>query len=212
MSQYYPLLVDLQDKAVLVVGGGVVAYRKVQTLLEHGALVHIISPRLVQELEKLVDGEKCVWTEKEYCTGDLKQELLVFCCTEKEEVNALVAQDAKNSLRLVNVVDDPEKCSFIVPSILERGDLTIAVSTGGSSPMVARQIRMELAEIYGEEMSAYLALLRIWRIRVKESLAPEKRRLFWERVTDGEVRRLMLEKRAKEAKEVIQQCFQSLLD
>ena len=212
MSQYYPIFMDLKAQPVLVVGGGVVALRKVQTLMQHGALVHIVSPRLVPELKVLIDEKTCFWSEKDYSKEDIQDAILVFSCTEKEEVNAQVANDANAHFRPVNVVDDPEKCSFIVPSIMEQGDLKIAVSTGGSSPIVARQVRAELQTHYGKEMAEYLTLLKTWRNRAKCSLSSEKRSIFWQRATDGEVRELIKAQRLTEAEGVIEKCFQSLLD
>lgn len=212
MSQYYPIFIDLKGLPVLVVGGGSVALRKVQTLLHHQALVRIVSPRLVPELEELIDGKTCFWTEKEYSSADIQEAMLVFSCTEIESVNRQVSEDAKRSYRCVNVVDDPEKCSFIVPSIMEQGDLKIAVSTGGSSPIVARQVRAELEDLYGPEMAEYLALLKNWRPKAKSELLPEKRNVFWSRVTDGEVRDLIKAGHLIQAKGVVEQCFLSLLD
>ena len=212
LGTYYPIFMDLNNQSVLVVGGGNVALRKVKTLIEHEANVRVISPQIVSELQALIDDKRCVWIAREYESGDIQDAVLVFSCTEKEEVNARVANDARLANRPVNVVDDPEKCTFIVPSIMKRGDLTIAVSTGGSSPMVARQVRAELEELYGDEMAEYLALLRSWRPKVKEKLPPEKRQLFWELVTDGQVRSIIKAKRLAEAKGVIEECFRSLSD
>ncbi|AFM01108.1 MULTISPECIES: bifunctional precorrin-2 dehydrogenase/sirohydrochlorin ferrochelatase [Desulfitobacterium] len=211
MSHYYPIYVEMQNKPVLVVGGGMVAWRKVKTLLEHGAVVRIVSPELHPELLKLVDDVRCLWKKKEYSADDLQDEVLVFSCTEIEEVNSAVARNARESFRLINVVDDPEKCTFIVPSLLERGDLSIAVSTGGSSPIVARQIRTELEEHYGEAYKDYLTLLRSWRKDVKAQLTAEQKETFWNQVTDGEVFELIKDGRLDEAKGVMQKCFQSLL-
>jgi precorrin-2 dehydrogenase/sirohydrochlorin ferrochelatase len=211
MSQYYPIFVDLKDKPVLVVGGGTVAFRKVETLLDHGANVRIVSPHLLPELKALVDSVRCRWDEKEYAPDDIQDARLVFSCTEKEEVNSEVSRNARESFRLINVVDDPEKCTFIVPSILERGDLTIAVSTSGSSPIVARQIRAELEKHYGEEIKEYLALLRSWRKSVKSELSPEQKQTFWAKATDGEVLELIKSGRLDDAKGVVEKCFRSLL-
>ncbi|MHB1654000.1 MAG: precorrin-2 dehydrogenase/sirohydrochlorin ferrochelatase family protein [Desulfitobacteriaceae bacterium] len=212
MSHYYPIFVDLESQPVLVVGGGKVAKRKVETLLEHAARIRIVAPELIPELGTLVEEGKCTWEKREYRSGDTQDAVLVFSCTEKEEVNALVARDARWAGRPVNVVDDPIKCSFIVPSIVERGDLCIAVSTGGSSPLVARQIRAEIGEVYGEEISEYLTLLKTWRTEAKRCLLFEQRQEFWTRVTDGNVRQLIKDGKISEAKEVVERCFQSLLD
>lgn len=212
MPNYYPIYVDLEEKEVLVVGGGHVALRKVQTLLEYGAVVTIVSPVLIPELEKLVHNDRCKWLKKEYTETDIGRAVLIYSCTDREEVNARVSRDAHRALRLINVIDDPVKCSFIVPSIFRRGDLSIAVSTGGSSPVVARKIRAELEGLYGEEMEKYLLLLRSWRPKIKQStLSPEDRVLFWEKVTDGTVLDLIKNKQDEQAKGMIEQCFQSLL-
>lgn len=211
MSHYYPIYVELQNKSVLIVGGGGVAFRKVKTLLDHGAIVRIVSPKLSPELKELVDFVRCFWVEKEYSQGDIQDSILVFSCTEKEDVNAEVAQNANETHRLINVVDDPEKCTFIVPSILERGDLNIAVSTSGSSPIVARQIRADLEKEYGDEMKDYLALLKSWRKPVKSQLTPEQKEIFWMKATNGEVLELIKNGKLEGAKGVIESCFRSLL-
>jgi precorrin-2 dehydrogenase/sirohydrochlorin ferrochelatase len=181
-------------------------------LLEHGAIVHIVSPGLLPELKELVDSQRCFWVEKEYSSEDIQDASLIFSCTEKEDVNSAVSQDAKRNHRLINVVDVPAKCTFIVPSIMERGDLKIAVSTGGSSPIVARQIREQLETQYGQEIEEYLALLKEWRKKAKSDLSPEQKHTFWAKATDGEILGLIKNGRLSEAKGVIESCFRSLLD
>lgn len=211
VSHYYPIYVELQNKPVLIVGGGIVAFRKVKTLLDHGAIVRIVSPKLLPELKELVDFVRCFWVEKRYSADDIEDSILVFACTEKEDVNAEVAESAKETHRLINVVDDPERCTFIVPSILQRGDLSIAISTGGSSPIVARQIRADLEKEYGDEMKDYLALLKSWRKPAKSQLNPEQKEIFWEKATNGEVLELIRNGKLDGAKGVIESCFRSLL-
>ena len=212
MVVYYPLFMNLKDQWVLVVGGGAVAYRKVKTLLASQALVRVVSPGLISPLEMLIDDKRCFWSMKEYSLTDLGDVVLVFACTEKAEVNDRVAADAQAASRPVNVADNQEKCSFIVPSIFRQGDLSIAVSTGGASPLVARQIRKQLEEIYGDPMAAYLDLLKTWRPEIKRKLPEAKRQAFWEKVTDGVIWEMIKADRLEEAKGVIEQCFQSLLD
>lgn len=212
LADYYPIFVDLENKPVLVIGGGNVAYRKVMTLLDHRAIVHIISPQILPELKALVDSKRCFWSEKEYDREDIKDAAIIFSCTEKDEVNSAVSQDAHKLHRLINVVDDPEKCSFIVPSIMQQGDLKIAVSTGGSSPIVARQIRKQLESQYDQSYAEYLSLLRGWRNKVKADLSLAQKQLFWDKVTDGEVLELVKNGHLNEAKGVIESCFRSLLD
>jgi precorrin-2 dehydrogenase/sirohydrochlorin ferrochelatase len=212
MTDYYPLFMNIKDKLAVVVGGGTVAYRKVQTLLDYQARVRLVSPQVIPPLMLLVDDQRCSWSLKEYSLTDLEGAALVFACTDKEDVNNQVALDAEAASCPVNVVSDPEKCSFIVPSIFNNGDLSIAVSTAGSSPFVAQQIRMQLEEQYGDPMMAeYLDLLKTWRPQVKRRLTEEKRRVFWKEVTDGAVLKMIKANRLKEAKGVVEQCFQSLL-
>ncbi|RNC29719.1 MAG: Siroheme synthase [Candidatus Dichloromethanomonas elyunquensis] len=211
MSNYYPIFINLKGKPVLVVGGGNVAFRKVSGLLECNALVTVVSPLLGSELKSIINQENCIWLCKEYSIQDLQDAELVFACTEDKEINALVAEDAKSRHCPVNVVDDPETCSFFVPSVLRRGDLSIAVATAGSSPYVARQVRLRLEELYGDEMVEYLKILRSWRSKVKASISEEKRRLFWQRVTDGQVLKLIENGQLEQAKEVVENCFLSLL-
>jgi precorrin-2 dehydrogenase/sirohydrochlorin ferrochelatase len=212
MAVYYPLFMNLKDQWVLVVGGGAVAYRKVKTLLACQALVRVVSPRLIAPLDRLIDDKRCFWSRKEYSLSDLGDVMLVFACTEKAEVNDRVASDAQTASRPVNVADNPEKGSFIVPSIFRQGDLSIAVSTGGASPLVARQIRKQMEETYGDSMAAYLDLLKTWRPEIKRQLPETKRQAFWEKVTDGVIWEMIKADRLEEAKGVIEQCFQSLLD
>lgn len=212
MAGYYPLFMNLQDQWVLVVGGGAVAYRKVKTLLACQALVRVVSPHLISPLEMLIDNKRCFWSIKKYSQTDLRDAMLIFACTEKAEVNDKVASDAQEVSRPVNVADNPEKCSFIVPSVFRQGDLSIAVSTGGASPLVARQIRKQLEDTYKDSMAVYLDLLRSWRPEIKRKLTEAKRQAFWEKVTDGVVWEMIEADRLEEAKGVVEQCFQSLLD
>lgn len=210
--RYYPVYFDLNGKEVLVVGGGQVAYRKVRTLVEHGAIVRIVSPEIIKELRAMVDGKTCFWDRKEYTSEDIGSAFIIFSCTQRENINQQVARDAQACCRPVNVVDNPQICSFIVPALLERGHLSIAVSTSGKSPIVARQIRDELEKLYGEEMELYLDMLGEWRKTVKQKLPQDRREKFWAKVTDGEVRDLIKKGLITEAEEVIKSCFQSLSD
>lgn len=113
MTSYYPISVDIGNKPVLVVGGGPVACRKVTTLLEYGAQIKVVSPEICEELQALVDQGYCSWAAKSYTIEDIQEEVLVFSCTDMEQVNEQVARDARANFRPVNVVDDPGKCSFL---------------------------------------------------------------------------------------------------
>jgi siroheme synthase-like protein len=141
---YYPVLLNIQGKKCLVVGGGEVALRKSQMLLEHGANVVIVSPEFCTEINKLAEGGAVRTVHREYDTVDLEDAFLVIAATDSATVNEKVAEDARKRSILVNVVDKPDISDFIVPSYFRRGDIIVAVSTSGKSPALARKIRGEL--------------------------------------------------------------------
>ena len=165
---YYPILLDLRGQTTVVVGGGQVAQRKIETLLEHGADVHVIANELTPTLRDQVEAGKITWNGAEYDERALKGTFLVVAATDNTALNRQVSEDAKRKGILINAVDQPSDCSFIVPSVLRRGDLLIAVSTSGSSPMLAKKIRRTLEEQFGEEYEMFLTLMRALR---KEILA-----------------------------------------
>ena len=155
---YYPIFLNVSGKKCVVVGGGQVALRKVQALLERGANIEVISPDPCHELDRLAEAEEITVQRKPYQPGDLREALIVIAATDEHAVNLEVAKEAKGEGVLVNVVDDAANSDFIVPSCLRRGDVTIAVSTAGRSPALARKIRTRLEKDWGDEYAA-LALL-----------------------------------------------------
>jgi precorrin-2 dehydrogenase/sirohydrochlorin ferrochelatase len=156
---YYPVLLDLRGQTAFVVGGGQVAQRKIETLLEYGAEVHVITKELTSTLRDYVKAGKITWIAKEYDERELNGTFLVIAATDSTVLNRQVSQDAKRKGILVNVVDQPSDCGFIVPAVLRRGDLLIAVSTSGSSPMLAKKIRQALEGQFGEEYEMFLNLM-----------------------------------------------------
>jgi len=144
MSRYIPIFLDIQGKDCVVFGGGEVAFRKVKTLLEHGAKVKVVSTRICSDLQNLANLKKIDCQEKEYNSDDLDGASVVFAATSNNEVNRKIFSDARNKDVLINIVDNPQMSDFISPSSLYRGNLCIAVSTSGKSPALARKIRTEL--------------------------------------------------------------------
>jgi len=157
-SPYYPILLNIQGKKCLVVGGGKVALRKVQALLEHGANVEIVSPTLCPELDKLAKDGAIRTFHRDYKPEDLQGAFIAIVATDDAKMNANMAAEAKQHGVLVNVVDNPEHSDFIVPSYFRRGDIITAVSTSGRSPALARKIRCELEKGFKAEY-AQLAIL-----------------------------------------------------
>jgi precorrin-2 dehydrogenase/sirohydrochlorin ferrochelatase len=156
---YYPILVNLQGQKAVVVGGGKVAERKIQTLLQGQAVVHVASRDLTGPVQQYVEEGKITYLGDAFVERQLDGAFIVIAATDDPELNRRVSLAAKKRNLLVNAVDQPEDCNFIVPSILQRGDLIIAVSTSGKSPAYARKIRQELEAVFGEEYESLLVML-----------------------------------------------------
>ncbi len=184
-ADYSPLFIDLDGRRVVVIGGGAVAERKVRSVLECGAEVTVVAPRLNVGLRELVSGGRISHEERAYRPGDLDGAAAGFVAVDDPEVSVAAAKDAATAGVLVNVVDRPELCGFIVPSVLRRGRLTIAVSTGGVSPAWARKIRERLEEEFGEEYARLLeAAARVRRRCLEEIADPARRREVLSGVAD----------------------------
>lgn len=156
--RYFPVFFDLQEKSCIVVGGGRVAERKIQNLRKAGAVVTVVSPCLSAGLKRLKEANRIKHLPRPYRTGDLKTAYLAVAATDDRRTNEKVFREA-SALRIpVNVVDDPVHCSFIVPAVVSRGDILIAISTGGQSPALAKTLRKKLQQEIGAE---YPTLLKI---------------------------------------------------
>jgi precorrin-2 dehydrogenase/sirohydrochlorin ferrochelatase len=157
--RYYPVFLKLRGKKALVVGGGQVAERKVETLLACGASVAIVSKDLTTRLQALVRDKRVGWPAKEFTEIHLEGVFLVIAATDDAALNHRVSNAARARGQLINAVDQPEDCDFIVPSIVRRGDLTVAISTSGKSPALAKEIRKELEIRFGIEYEALLNMM-----------------------------------------------------
>jgi len=158
-SPYYPISLNLTSKRCVVVGGGEVALRKVRALLEHGARIEVVSPTLCPELNQLAASKTIGVLRKEYEPADLKDAFIAIAATADSLTNQKVASEARRRSILVNVVDSPEQSDFIVPSYLSRGSMTIAVSTAGASPALARKVRTRLEQNLEEEYASLTDLV-----------------------------------------------------
>jgi precorrin-2 dehydrogenase/sirohydrochlorin ferrochelatase len=198
---YYPLSLDMTERRCLVVGGGPVAERKVAGLLDAGARLTVVSPAATDRLRDWARTERIRLRLREYAAGDLAGHSVVFVATDAGRVNAEVARDARAAGVLINAADDPAHCDFILPAVLRRGDLTVAVSTGGASPALARAVRDELGAYLDRE--DYAALARVAAdarrtLRERGTPAPWER---WRRALTGEVRALVRADRLDAARE-----------
>lgn len=163
---YYPVFLDLSGKKAVVVGGGKIAERKVASLIAAGADVTVISPSLTTGLRKTLSEGRIRYISRLYRKNDVKRAFLVIAATDSPDTNRSVSKDAP---ALVNVVDVPAECNFIAPSVVKRGQLLIAISTGGASPAFSKALRKELQALYGPEFSGYLKFVK--EIRAKAMAA-----------------------------------------
>jgi precorrin-2 dehydrogenase / sirohydrochlorin ferrochelatase len=156
---YYPLFLDVSGKECLVIGGGAVAERKVMMLLKFNASVHVVSPKVTKKLHHLAESGRIGLTRREYRSGDHAHAAIIFACTDERQTNRLVREDAAARGIPVNVVDRPEECDFIVPSIVKKGDLTIAISTSGVLPMASKKIRQAIESTVTRDWVHYVRII-----------------------------------------------------
>ena len=164
---FYPMFLNIGGKRCVVVGGGRVALRKVRTLLEHGANIEVISPDLCPELVELAEGGQIKTSRRQYQPGDLQKALIAIAATDDSDINRQVVKEARSEGVLVNVADNLENSDFIVPSYARREGVTIAVSTAGKSPALARKIRTILEKELGDEYASLVRLIGEVRAEVK---------------------------------------------
>lgn len=206
--RYFPLFLDLVNKAVLVVGGGEVACRKIETLLRAGANVTVISPQVAAPIQAWVEQGRCHWIQNFYSSQQISTAYLqIWATTDNPELNHQVYRDAKAAGILVNVVDDQPHCDFITPSILERGRIQIAISSGGASPVLIRNIRETLETVLPQNLALLADFGSSKRNSIKEHLPTvELRRKFWER--------FFAQPAVKNAdsREALEQCYRAALE
>ena len=182
---YYPAFLNLEGEKAVVIGGGKVAERKVLALIRAGADVTVVSPELTARLRKEKESKRIRHVARTYRQGDLEDSFLVIAATDSPEVNTRVAGDAPG---LLNVVDVPAECNFIVPSVVQRGPLVFAISTGGTSPAVAKAIRKETEKLYGTAFTGYLGFVKTLRARAMQEIPhKQKREKFLKGLASGDL-------------------------
>ena len=181
--RYYPVSLDIQNRKCLVVGGGPVGTRKVMTLLECGAVVTVVSSDVAEELLELAEKKMIKLKRRPYRSSDIDGMFLVIGATDNEELNRQINKDAEHQNKLCNIADRPEVCNFILPSIVNRGNLVIAISTSGKSPAFARKMRQDLEKEFGEEYDEFLELMGAIRKKaLSEKHEPEAHKQLFEQL------------------------------
>lgn len=199
MIPYYPVALDLRDRLCLVVGGGAVAEAKVEGLLEAGARVTVVSPELTEPLAAWALGGRITYRPHEYGADDLDGQQLVFSATDRREVTEAVAAEARRRGLWVNAADDPAFCDFLLPSVLRRGRLVVAVSTGGASPALAARVRRDLEAYFAPEYDELVELAAEVRGELR-SRAQRPVGEAWRGALDRDLVGLLAEGRRDEAK------------
>lgn len=159
MALYYPLLLDVRGQRCLIVGGGPVAQRKTQALLEAGALVRVVAPEVTDTLRQWGDDGRVELWLRQYVESDMEGAKLVCAATDDRNVNAEITRNAVQRNLLINVTDAPEEGNFITPSVIRRGDLCLSISTGGASPLLTVRLTEELEARFGDDYGDFIQLL-----------------------------------------------------
>lgn len=204
--KFFPIFVNIQDQPCLVVGGGQVAARKVFLLNRAGARVTVVSPELCHELQETLEKGEITHVEENFTPDHITNQRIVIAATDNEAVNQQISEIAKDKGIPVNVVDAPELCSFITPSIIDRSPVQIAVSTGGSSPVLARLLRAKLETMIPSAYGRLANMVESFREKVKAKFSNiDDIRKFWENVLEGPVADSMLAGNESEATRLLEE-------
>lgn len=186
--KYFPIQLDIRGRACLVVGGGGVGTRKAKSLIACGGRVTVVSPAVTGELRDLAAAGALRLLQREYDGEDLPGMFLVMGATDDQMLNRRVRSDAERLKILCNIADRPEQCDFILPAVVQRGDLVVTVSTSGRSPALAKKLRQDLQAQFGDEYSVFLDLMGAIRKRLlAEAHAPEEHQPIFERLVHSDI-------------------------
>jgi precorrin-2 dehydrogenase/sirohydrochlorin ferrochelatase len=198
----YPIFLEVTGARCVVVGGGPVARRKAQALLAAGASVTVVAPEATAEIEELGAGSKLEWLAERYQAAHLDGARLVFAATDDAALNKQIAADARSRGALVNVAEPPEAGDFQVPAAIKRGDICVAISTGGLSPALARKLRETLESVIGEEYGTLARWLGEIRPEVERQIrAQNKRQRVYEAILDADVLALLRDGKTEQARQ-----------
>jgi precorrin-2 dehydrogenase / sirohydrochlorin ferrochelatase len=207
---YYPIFLELSARRCVVLGAGAVAERKVEELLAMGARVTVISPAITDRLRELLVDGSIRYVERTYQEGDLAECDLVFAATDDPAINAAAFREARAHRIWINSADDAAHCDFILPGLIRRGDLTVAVSTGGASPAATRAIREELDHYFTADYARFVQIAGEVRRRLREKSLSVSGPV-WNKALKGDFCRLIREGRTEEARTLLIQTLETNL-
>ena len=208
-----PIFLKLRDTPALVVGGGSVAERKIDLLIRAGAKVTVVAPEIGSKVEALLNQQKLHWIEDRFEPAHLSRALIAIAATDNEDVNRSVSEAARQQNLPVNVVDQPNLCTFTVPSIVDRSPVIIAIGTGGASPVLARMLKARLETLIPAAYGRLAGIAREFRDQVKAALGSvDSRRGFWEKVFQGQVAELVFAGKENQARAELRAMIQATED
>lgn len=206
---FFPIFLNIRERSCLVAGGGGVAGRKINLLLDAGANVYCVAPELCDNLKAMVDEGNIEYIKRDFVQDDLAGKVLVIAATNNRAVNEKISKLANEKGLPVNVVDNPDLCSFIMPSIVDRSPVQIAVSTGGSSPVLARALRTRLESMIPSAYGRLGTLMREYREKAKQVFSnTDERRIFWETVLAGPIVEMVMAGQDDKARKSLEQAFE----
>lgn len=209
--EYFPIFLKLNDSPCLVVGGGEIARRKIELLLRARAQVTVVAPDLGSGVQTLADNKRIRHLDARFSAAHLDSMQLVIAATDDPKLNHQVAETARSRNLPVNVVDQPELCSFILPSIVDRSPVVIAVGTGGASPVLARMLRSRLETLIPAGYGRLAKLAREFRIQVRSAFeTTRQRRAFWEDVFQGPIAEMVFSGKDGQARKTLDHLIASV--
>jgi precorrin-2 dehydrogenase/sirohydrochlorin ferrochelatase len=201
---YYPIFLDVEDREVVIIGGGAVCERKAETMMKYGARVTVVAPEFTPQITAWASAGRLAIRRKQYDAADLDGASIVIASTDDERVNERVARDCRERKIPVNVVDVTHLCEFIVPAIVEQGSIQLAVSTGGKSPALARTLKEDLQKFVGPEYAEINDLLGTLRPSAKKVLPTDTdRKHFFDSILARGVVEMVRQGKRREAYETI---------
>lgn len=204
--EFLPVFFDIKGKHCTVIGGGDVAARKVAMLQHSGGKVTVVAPELCANLAALAEKGLITHIQARFSPEHLDQAIIVIAATDDRAVNQQVFEAAQAQRLPVNVVDDPEHCSFIMPSVIDRSPIIVAVSTGGASPVLARLLRARLETLIPGSYGRLASLAEKFRNKVKQHFTePEQRRIFWEKTFQGPIAEMVFAGREEQAHRALEE-------
>ncbi|NLO20886.1 MAG: bifunctional precorrin-2 dehydrogenase/sirohydrochlorin ferrochelatase [Syntrophomonadaceae bacterium] len=213
MKNLYPVYIDLNDRNCLIVGGGKVAERKIEQLLDYDCSIQVISLGIEDKIKYWAHQGLIQLYQREFTASDLEDVFMVFVATDNNQLNAELSKICRERGILVNAVDDPPHCDFYVPSILKRNSLVLAISTGGKSPAFARRLRRELEELITPAYGEFADILGEQRELIKERIEDiEVRKQIFEELVYSDVLDLLKAGEKEKAREKVTQCMSYWLE